>query len=120
LLSKNVKIKKYRTVILPVGLYECETWSPTLTEESRLRVFENRVLRRIFGTNRDEVTEESRKLHNEDVNDLYPSPNIIRMVKTRRKIWARHVAHIGERRDEYRVLVRKTEGKRPLGRPRLR
>jgi len=84
LLFKNVKIKKYRTIIFPVGLCGCETWSLTLREERRLRIFENRVLRRIFGTNRDEVTEEWRKLHNGEVNNLYSSPNIIRMVKTRR------------------------------------
>jgi hypothetical protein len=72
-------------------------------------VFENRVLRRIFGTNKDEVTEEWRKLHNEEVNDLYSSPNIIRKVKSRRKRWAGHVAHIGERGDAYRVLVGNTE-----------
>jgi len=83
-------------------------------------VFENRVLRRIFGTNRDEVTGEWRKLHNEEVNDMHSSPNIIRMVKSRRKRWVGYVAHVGERRDAYRVLVGKTEGKRPLGRPRRR
>ena len=71
LLSKNIKIKVYRTVILPVILYGCETWSLTLREERRLRVFENRVLRRVFGPKRDEVTGEWRKLHNEERNDLY-------------------------------------------------
>jgi hypothetical protein len=106
-------------IILPVGLYGHETWSLTLREECRLRVFENRVLRRIFGTNSDEVTEEWRKLRNEELNDLYASPSIIRMVKSGRKGWA-HVAHIRDGRDEYRVLVGKTEGKRPLGRPGLR
>ena len=83
-------------------------------------MFENRVLRRIFGTNRDEVTGEWRKLHNEEVNDLHSSPNIIRMAKSRRKRWVGYVAHIGERRDAYRVLVGKTERKTPLGRPRRR
>jgi len=77
LLSKKLKIKIYRTIILPIVLYGCETWSLTLTEERRLRVFENRVLRRIFGPKRDEVTEEWRKLHNEELNDLYCSPNIV-------------------------------------------
>jgi len=77
LLSKNLKIKIYRTIILPFVLYVCETWSLTLGEERRLRVFENRVLRRMFGSKRDEVTEEWRKLHNENLNDLYCSPNIV-------------------------------------------
>ena len=75
------RIKIYRTIILPVVLYGCETWSLTLNEERRLRVFENRVLRRIFGPNRDEVTGECRKLHNEELNDLYCSPNMFRAIK---------------------------------------
>ena len=83
LLSRNLKIKIYRTIILPVVLYGCETWSLRLREEHRLRVFENRVLRRIFGPRRDEVTGEWRKLHNE-LNDLYSSPNIVRVIKSRR------------------------------------
>jgi hypothetical protein len=78
LLSRNVKVKVYKTVILPVVLYGCETWSVTLREEHRLRVFENRVLRRIFGRKRDEVTGEWRKLHNEELHNLYSSPDIIR------------------------------------------
>jgi len=82
LLSKNLKIKIYRNIILPVVLYGCETWSLTLREERRMRVFENRVLRRIFGPKRDEVTREWRKLHNEELNDLY-SPNIVRVIKLR-------------------------------------
>jgi len=81
-LSKNIKIKIYRTVILPVVLYGCETWSLTLREERRLRVFENRVLRRIFGPKRDEVTGYWRKLHNEKLNDLYCPPNIVRVIKS--------------------------------------
>ena len=81
LLSKNLKINIYRTVILPVVLYGCETWSLTLREERKLRVFENRVLRRIFGPRRDEVTGEWRRLHNEELNDLYSSPNIVRVIK---------------------------------------
>jgi len=92
----------------------------TLREEHRLRVFENRELRRIFGPKGDEVTGEWRKLHNEELNDLYCSPNIVRVIKLRRMRWAGHAACMGERREVYRVLVGKPEGKRPLGRPRLR
>ena len=120
LLSKNVKIKIYRTIILPVVLYWCETWSLTLREEHRLRVFENRVLRRIFGPRRDEVAREWRKLHNEELNDLYSSLRIVRVIKSRRIMWAGHVARIGERRGVDRVLVGISEGKGPLGRPRRR
>jgi len=78
LLSKNLNFKIYRTIILPVVLYGCETWSLTLREERKLRVFENMVLRRIFGPKRDEITGEWRKLGNEEFNDLYCSPNIVR------------------------------------------
>jgi len=81
LFSKNMKIMIYITISLPVVLYGCETWSVTLSEERRLRVFENRLLRRIFGTKSDEVTGEWRKLHNVELNDLYCSPNIIRVIK---------------------------------------
>jgi len=83
LLTKNLKIKIFRTMVLPVVLYGCETRSLTFREESRLRIFENRVLRRIFGPKRYEVTGECRKLHNEELNDLYSSPNIVRVVKSR-------------------------------------
>jgi len=120
LLSKNLKIKIYRTIILPVVLYGCETWSLTLSEERRLGVFENRVLRRIFGPKRDKVTGEWRKLHNEELNDLCSSPSTVRVIKSRRMRWAGHVASMGEKRGVYRVLVGKSEGKRPLGRPRRR
>jgi len=120
LLSKNLKIKLYRNIILPVVLYGCETWSLTLREERKLRVFENMVLRKIFGPRRDEVTAEWRRLHNEELNDLYSSPNIVRVIKSRRLRWAGHVARMGEERGVYRVLVGKPEGKRLLGRPRRR
>ena len=120
LLSKNLKIKIYRTIILPVVLYGCETWSLTLREEHRLRMFENRVLRRVFGPKRDEVTGKWRKLHNEELKDLYSSPSIVRVVKSRRMSWAGHVACMAEESGVHRVLVGKPEGKRPLGRPRRR
>jgi hypothetical protein len=120
LLSRNLNIKIYRTIILPVVLYGCETWSLTLREERRLRVFENRVLSSIFGLTRDVITGEWRKLHNEELNDLYAPPNIVRVIKSRRMRWAGHVARMGESRGVYRVLVGKPEGKRPLGRPRSR
>jgi len=124
LLSKNLKIKIYKIIILPV-FYGCITWSLTLREERRLRVLENRVLRRIFGPKRNEVTGEWRKVHNEEINvewgklheelnDLYSSPNIVRVIKSRRVRWAGHVARLGERRDVCKVLVGKREGKRPL------
>ena len=105
---------------LPVVLYGCEAWSLTLREKAKLRVFENMVLMRIFGTRRDEVTGEWRRLHNKELNDLYSSPNIVRVITSRRMRWAGHVARMGEERKVYRVLVGKPEGKRPLGRPRRR
>ena len=120
LLSKNLKIKIYRTIILNVVFYGCETWSLTLREELKLRVFENRVLRRIFGPKGDEVTGDWRKLHNEELNALYSSPNIVWVIKSRKMRWAGHVARMGEERDVYRFLVGKPDGKRPLGRPRCR
>jgi hypothetical protein len=119
-LSRNVKVKIYKTIILPFVLYGCETCSLTLRKDYRPRVFENRVLRRIFGPKRDEVTGEWRKLHNEELHILYSSPNIIRQIKSRRMRWAGHVARMGEDRKVNRVLMGKTEGKRPLGRPRRR
>jgi hypothetical protein len=94
-LSRNVKIKIYKTIILPVVFYGCETFN-TLREEHRLRVFENRVFRRIFGPKRDEVTGGWRKLHNEELYGLYSSPSIVRVIKARRMRWAGHVARMGE------------------------
>jgi hypothetical protein len=101
-------------------MYGCETWSLTLREERRLRAFEKRVLRRIFGPKRDDVTGEWRKLHNEELNDLYSSPTIVRVIKWRMMRWAGHVELMWESSCKYRVLVGKPEGKRPLGRPRHR
>jgi hypothetical protein len=119
LLSRNIKVKIYKTIILPVVLHGCEIWSLTLKKEHRLRVFENRVLRRISGPKRDEVTGEWRKLHNE-LHILYSSPNIIRQIKSRRMRWTGHVARMGKERNVYRVWMGKPEGKRPLERPRHR
>ena len=98
MLSKNLKNNIYRTIILPVALYGCETLSLTLMEERRLRVIENRVLRRIFGPKRDEITSEWRKLHDEELNDMDSSPNIVRVIKWRRMRWAEHEACMGEER----------------------
>jgi hypothetical protein len=101
------KIRIYNTIILPVVLYVCKTWPLTLREEHRLR-----VLRRIFGPKRDEVTGKWRKLHNEELRDLYSSPSIIRIIKSRRMTRAGHVARMEENRNAYRLLVGKPEGKR--------
>jgi hypothetical protein len=120
LLSRNVKIKIHKTIILPLVLHGCETWSLTLREEHRLRVFESRVRRRIFEPKRDEVTGGWRKLHNEELHGLYSSPCIIRVIKARRMRWAGHVARMGEVRGAYNILVGKPEWRRPLGRPRRR
>jgi hypothetical protein len=92
----------------------------TLSEEHRLRVFENRLLRRIFGPKRNEVTEEWRKLHNAELHNLYSSPDIIRQIKSRRMRWARHVACMGEERKVYKALVGQPEERRQLGRARRR
>jgi hypothetical protein len=107
-------------VILPVVLYGCETLSLTLREEHRLRVFENRVLRRIFGPRRDEVTGDWRTLHNEELHNLYSLLNIIRMIMSRRMKWAGRIARMGDTKNAYRILAGKPEGMRPLGRPRCR
>jgi hypothetical protein len=120
LLCRNVKVKIYKTLILPVVLYGCESLYLTLREEDRLRVFEYRVLGRIFGPKRDEVTGEWRKLHNGELHNLYSSPDIIRQIKSRRMRWAGHVACMGEGRNLCRVLVGKPEGKRPVGRQKHR
>ena len=98
LLSKRLNIKIYGIKISPIVLYGCETWSLTRREEKKLRVFENMMLRRIFGPRRDEVTGELRRVHNEELNDLYSSPNIVRVIKSRRMRWAGHVARMGEER----------------------
>jgi hypothetical protein len=111
LLSKNVKIKIYKTLIAPFVLYGCETWSLSLREEHRLRVSEKRVMRRIFGPKRNEVTAMWRKLHNEELHNLHSSPNIIRTIKPWRMRWMGHV---------YKILAGKPEGRTPLGRPRNR
>ena len=110
LLSENLMIKIYGTIFLPVVLYGCKTWSLTLREERRPRVFENRMLRRIFGPQRDEVKREWRKLVNEELNDLYSSPSIVRVIKSRRMLWAEYVARMGERTGVYKVLVGKSDG----------
>jgi hypothetical protein len=97
LLSKNLKIRIYKTIILPVVLYGYETWSLTFREDHRLGMFENRVLRKIFGPKRDELAGEWKKLHNKELHDLYYSPSIIRIIKATRMRWTGHVARIGRR-----------------------
>jgi hypothetical protein len=98
-LSRNLKVEIYKTIILPVVLYGCESWSLTLREEHRLRVFENRVLRRIFGPKRAEVTGQWRNLHSGVLHNLYSSPYNIRQIKSRRMMWAGHVACMLEGRN---------------------
>jgi hypothetical protein len=119
LISKNLKIKTYKIVILLVVLYGCKTWSPTWREGHGLRVSENRVLRRIFGSKREEDGLQ-RKLHKDELHSLYYSLNIVRVIKSRRMRWAGNVACMGEGRGVYRVLVGRPEGKRPLGTPMQR
>jgi hypothetical protein len=116
---KKPKGENMQNSNFPVILYGCETWSLSLREKHRLRDFENRVLRKIFGPKREE--EESwRKLHNDELHSLYSSPNIVRVIKSRRMRWAGHVPRMGEGRGVYRVLVVRPESKRPLGRPKRR
>jgi hypothetical protein len=115
-MSRNTKIKIYRTIILLVVEYGCETWSLTIRKEPRLRVFENRVLRTMFEPKRGEIIGGLRKLHNDELHNLPSSPDIIRMIKSRRMRWAWHVARMGEEMKSYRFLAGKPDGKRPLGR----
>jgi hypothetical protein len=114
-----MKLKIYKTIILPVVLYGCGTWYLTLREEHRLRVFEDRMVRRTFGPQRDEVMGQWRKLQNRELNSLYSSPYITRQIKSRMR-WLGHAACMGEGRNVYRGLVGKLGGKRPLERPRCR
>jgi hypothetical protein len=116
---KKLKIKICINVILSVVLYGRETWSLTLREEHRLRVFENRVLRKIFGPKREEDGS-WRKLRNDEIHGLYTSPNIVRVIKSTRMRWGGHVARMGGGRGVYRVLVGRPEGKRQVGRHRRR
>jgi hypothetical protein len=104
-MSKHVTITIYKTMILPGVLYGCETWSLTLREEYRLGVLENRVLRRIFGSKRDEVIGRWRKLHNEELHNLYSSPSIIRINRSRKMRWTGHVARMAEKRNAYGLMV---------------
>ena len=110
-----MKIKIYKTIIFPVVLYGCEAWFLTLTEECRLRVFVNRTLRRIFGPRRDE-NGEWRRPHNQELHSLYRSPNIVRVIQSRKLRWAGHVARIEQDRSAFKILTVKPIGKRPLGR----
>jgi hypothetical protein len=113
-LPKNLKIENtlYKSLILPVALYGCETWCLTLREEHWLRVFENKVLRRrIFGLKRDEVKGGRRKLHNEELRDVYSSPSIISIIKSRRMRWAEHVARMGGKEKCVQIIGGKARGK---------
>jgi hypothetical protein len=120
LLSGDVKVEIYRTIILPVVLCGCETWSVTLGEEHRPRVFGNRVLRGMFGPTRDEATEDCRKLQNGELHNLYSSVDIIRQIKSRKMRWAGHVPRMTEGRNLHKVLVGNPKGKRSLEKPRRR
>jgi hypothetical protein len=104
----KIYLSRHRTVMLKMVLFGFETWSPTLRDEHWLRVFENRLLRRISGPKRDQVRGEWRRLHNEEFNDLYSSPNIICVIKSRRMIWAGHVTCMGVKESAYKILVGET------------
>jgi hypothetical protein len=118
-LPLNLQIKVCRTIILPVVLYGCETGSLTLRVEHRLRVFNKGVFRRIFGSKREEVTGGWRKLGYDKLNDLFSSPNTVRVIKSISR-WAGRVARMWDRKGVYRILVGKPEGKRPLGKLKYR
>ena len=119
LLSKSLKIKIYKTIILPDVLYGCESWSLTSRDECRLKLFENRILRRIFGPKRDE-NGELRRLQNEEIHSLYRSPNIVKVIKSSKLKWAGYISGMEEDRSSSKILTDKHTGKRPLGRPRRR
>jgi hypothetical protein len=112
--------KYYKVFILPVVLCGCENWSLILREQYGLRIFENRLLSRIFGPKRDEVIREWRRLHNKELYALYSSPDIIRVIKLRRLRWAGHIASMGKKRGASRILLGQPNGRRPLGRSRRR
>jgi hypothetical protein len=120
LLSESVKIKIYKITVFPVIVYGCESWPLILMEDLRLTVFENMVLRRIFGPKRDEVTGVWRKVHNKEFHNLYSSSNTIRVIKGRRMKWVGHVACMVEMINKHKILVGNPEGTKPLGRPRHR
>jgi len=117
---QKLNIKIYRNIMFSVVLYVCETWPFTCRENRRVRMFENRRLRRIFVLKWDEVTGKWRKQHSEETEDLQCSPNSVRVIKLRTMKWARHVARMADSRDVYRDLLGKPEEKRQLGRPRSR
>jgi hypothetical protein len=120
LLSRNVNLKTYKTIILSVVWYDCKIWSITLREKHRLRVFKNRVLRRIFRTKMDEVTGLRIKSNNGELNNIYSSPNIIKQIKPRRMRWTVRAASMEEETEVYRVLAANAARNRPLGRPKRR
>jgi hypothetical protein len=120
LLSRNIQVKTYKTIILPVTLYGCETWSVTLREEHRLRLFENKMLRRIFGSKRDEVTGEWRKLHNGELHNLYSLLDIVRQIKSGRMKVDRACRTHGRREKGVQDFGGKARRKKPLERPRCR